>query len=359
MSRKSQKNRIRNIDATADATELLFEAVTGNSELLLQLVAEFSDLRQVLDSAVQADTPPNLADSVLADSNPADSEPADSEPADSDPADLATTLDLETSGQVETSGQLELIECEFESLRQRIEELESQNEELECDNSELRRQNEELASKVADANVQRSIKSANSLRSESLSWEERKQLIFRQMEEDSFDAEAFITNTIQKHLTEEESAEPLDESAATLDPISYVDELNQELDRLNRDLARREREIRELNHLLEQRPEQSQEGMAIGAAAIASMVDSDELIQEERYRLQELQVEWEEKFRQTEIEASLERAKLSRERQELIKRTAELEEQLEHMRHDIRQAEQADGHSRKWLAKLGLAGNDN
>jgi len=343
MSRKSEESRIRHVDASknvsTDATELLLDAVTGNSELLVQLVAEFSDLRQRFDSGMLPHATPGTANF---------------DPDDLGSADAETSLNHETSDH-----RVELIECEFESLRRKIEELEYENEELECDNSELRRQNEELARKVADASVQRSIKSTNSLSSESLSWEERKQLIFRQMEEDSFDADTFITHTIQKHLSDDKTAEQADELISEFDPISYIDELNQELDRLTRDVARREKEIRELNHLLEQRPEPNQEGIAIGAAAIANMVDSDELIQEERYRLQKLQVEWEEKFRQTEIEASLERAKLSRERQELIKRTAELEEQLEHMRHDIRQAEQADGHSRKWLAKLGLAGNEH
>ena len=47
------------------------------------------------------------------------------------------------------------------------------------------------------------------------------------------------------------------------------------------------------------------------------MIDENELVVQERERLQMLQVEWEEKFREGEIQASLERAKLSRERQEL------------------------------------------
>ena len=96
--------------------------------------------------------------------------------------------------------------------------------------------------------------------------------------------------------------------------------------------------------------------MAIGAAAIAEMIDSDELVQQERERLQLLQAEWEEKFRQGEIEASLERAKLSRERQELAKKQAELEEQLEHARRESRHAnENGSASKRRWLVKLGLS----
>jgi hypothetical protein len=73
-------------------------------------------------------------------------------------------------------------------------------------------------------------------------------------------------------------------------------------------------------------------------------------------KLQQLQVEWEEKFRQGEIEASLERAKLSRERQEISAKKQELELQLEQLQREHRQANAAGGSgSRRWLVKLGLA----
>ena len=79
-------------------------------------------------------------------------------------------------------------------------------------------------------------------------------------------------------------------------------------------------------------------------------------VREERERLQQMQEEWEEKFRQAEIEASLERAKLSRERQEVASKMADLEEQLAHAKRDSRHsASDDDGTSRRWLAKLGLA----
>ena len=92
------------------------------------------------------------------------------------------------------------------------------------------------------------------------------------------------------------------------------------------------------------------------------MLDSDELVQQERERLQMLQAEWQEKFRQGEIEASLERAKLSRERQELAKKQDELQERLERNQREARQAQGKKGSSSassgRWLAKLGLDGKD-
>ena len=121
------------------------------------------------------------------------------------------------------------------------------------------------------------------------------------------------------------------------------------------ELERRDEEIHELRSLLEEQSGTRGDGVAVGAAAIAEMLDADELVQQERERLQALQQQWEEKFRESEIEASLERAKLSRERLELARKNSELEERLEHLRREARQAEETGPSSRRWLAKLGLA----
>ncbi len=121
-------------------------------------------------------------------------------------------------------------------------------------------------------------------------------------------------------------------------------------------MAKREDEVHELRCLLDHQSETRDGGIAIGAAAIAGMIDEDQLVVQERERLQMLQAEWEEKFRQGEIQASLERAKLSRERLELANTKADLEEQLEHFRRESRQRQENDsGSTRKWLAKLGLS----
>ena len=54
--------------------------------------------------------------------------------------------------------------------------------------------------------------------------------------------------------------------------------------------------------------------MAVGASAIAELLNTDELIRVERENLTRLQEELQQKLRQAEIEVSLERARLSRER---------------------------------------------
>ncbi len=217
---------------------------------------------------------------------------------------------------------------------------------FENENIELRRQNEELAAKVASANIRRSTDSSTSDFNDSLSWEERKQLIIKQMEEDSYDAQASIFEAIRARSTDPEDI---------TDPIAFIDEMMSTVEMLKQENAYHESEIRDLNHLLQNRPSCGDVGIAIGAAGIAEMLDSDALIVEERERLQLLQAQWEDKFRQAEIDASLERAKLSRERQEVAKRQAELEDQLDRLRRDANMNSECEGHSRKWLAKLGLA----
>ena len=215
-------------------------------------------------------------------------------------------------------------------LRQKIQRLESEN-------AELHSQNQELATKIATSKIQETTPE-NSLESgEMFSWEERKRLILLQMEEDSFDANQFAASLGNEIELGKETPEAF-------------------IDRLRLEIEHRDEEIAELRHLLDQQTETRSDGTAIGASAIADMFDTNELIAQERGKLQQLQVEWEEKFRAGEIEASLERAKLSRERQEVLAKKQELELQLEQLQREHRQTTAVDASSsRRWWAKLGLA----
>jgi hypothetical protein len=81
------------------------------------------------------------------------------------------------------------------------------------------------------------------------------------------------------------------------------------------------------------------------------MLDSDELIAQERQRLKQIQREWEDKLRQEEIDLSMERAKLARER-------TQLEEELDNVK-SLQNSPAASppggrGKTRKWLEHLGL-----
>jgi DNA repair exonuclease SbcCD ATPase subunit len=212
----------------------------------------------------------------------------------------------------------------------------------------------ELASRIANDNVRKVVQTADSSIAESLSWEERKQLILKQLEDDSFDHEAFLA-TLQVDENKHSSA------------LNFVAESLSELEELRQELDRKDSEIRELHCLLEQQSGQREGGLAVGAAAIAMMLDEDSLVIEERARLKQLQAEWEEKFRQGEIEASLERAKLSRDRQELAKRQSEWELEVEHLQRELRYLKEtatpenptAGSSKRRWLQKLGISDTSN
>jgi hypothetical protein len=219
--------------------------------------------------------------------------------------------------------------AEWDSLHARIAELTDRIDELEQQNSDLAAQ---LASShVCEADPHH----------DTLTWADRKQLILQQLEEGSFDAAEFHASL----QAGEQATAPTDRIECA-DPIEYIE-------RLHRELATRDEAVRELQHLLGQRSDQTSASVTLGAAAIADLMDSDELVREERARLQALQLEWEEKFRKAEVELSLERAKISRERRELAGRQSQLEHELELLRLKALQASEKDA-PRKWLSQLGL-----
>lgn len=212
-------------------------------------------------------------------------------------------------------------EAEVFALRHQIAELKQQL-------SDVQHQNEEMASQLAIGNERKPEPNAQSSK---LSWEDRKGEILSQMEQDSFDAEAFIT-ALQTDLDDSPD-----------DPIAHVQQLHVEL-------QRREEEIKELQCCLQQ---EKQAKVAVGA--IPNLVDADELVRKERETLRQLRAEWEEEFRAGEIAASLERAKLSRERRQLSQMNEELQEQLSHLRRQAEEDRKAGvTGARRWLAKLGL-----
>jgi hypothetical protein len=82
------------------------------------------------------------------------------------------------------------------------------------------------------------------------------------------------------------------------------------------------------------------------------ILDTDELIRQERARLVELQQMWETKLREAEVEISIERAKLARER-------LELEEQLRSLKSSEQSASAGSSGNTlrrsRWLKQLGLS----
>lgn len=215
--------------------------------------------------------------------------------------------------------------------------LREQLERASCQIVELRTANEELCERVAQLQVNTAPHGPMPhLGQEGLSWEERKRLLLQQ-------------------LDAEQSQEDSPESQAKRVEVEEI------LRTTDAELDRRDREIAELRSLLQQQSD-AREGMAVGAAAVAQLIESDELVQQEREKLRTIQRSWDEKLRQAEIELSMERAKLARERLHLEEQKQQLEQELQlasaaaaaAREPDAIGAKPGDARNRKWLSRLGL-----
>jgi hypothetical protein len=119
-------------------------------------------------------------------------------------------------------------------------------------------------------------------------------------------------------------------------------------------LAAKDREIDELKQLLSSQSANLGD-VAVGAAAFAELLSSDEIVRSERERLQQLQHEWEEKLRQAEIDLSVQRARIARERAEIEERQRLFKEQQpEGASDDAGAATPVKPQRGRWLARLGL-----
>ena len=214
---------------------------------------------------------------------------------------------------------------EANELRLQIEYLRSQVLQARSESSSLKMQCEELVARLA------SLKGPTSNeRNAALSWEERKRELLEQLETES---------------SNESGGNP-----------SIDAEMQRMLAERNQELVSREQEIRELRNLVEQQSI-SQNGLAIGAAAVADVVEADDIIIAERMKLREMQHDWEQKQRQSEIEMSLERAKLAREHLELQDKLRELQQLQKGSGTNEGNASSEKSSTKQrgnWFARLGL-----
>jgi hypothetical protein len=187
---------------------------------------------------------------------------------------------------------------------------------------DLRLQCNELASRLAK------FQDPGTVNHDTVSWEDRKQALLLMLEEQDQQE----TGSVEKVL-----------------------EMKQILEETSIQIQIREKEIADLRSLLEQQSIAAN-GFAVGAAAIATLVDADEIVAEERQRLKEMQLQWEQKQRQGEIEMSLERAKLARERLEIQDKLQQLESERDIVQRATENASQASPapHKGRWWARLGL-----
>ncbi|MCR4415517.1 MAG: hypothetical protein NUV77_24160, partial [Thermoguttaceae bacterium] len=127
-------------------------------------------------------------------------------------------------------------------------------------------------------------------------------------------------------------------------------EIEEVIRRTEAALSVKDRELAELRQLLEDQSK-SLGSVAVGAAALGEMLDNDAIVREERENLRKLQEEWREKLRQAEVEISVERAKIARERAQLEERLRALPENAEKPPAPDKPEKPARG---RWLSRLGL-----
>lgn len=309
-------------DASPENHRSLLTAVHQNSELLQRLLAQLGF--------------------------------ADLSPHEDSPAEESTT-----APGTANSDALQVIDENFR-LREQIDQLRGQIESLERELEDVRHATCAATSETGPRGTDDHAPSPTQTPSvepfdgQTLSWEERKQLILAELEDDSFDAESFLASLHQLDLestdtlhadagdqsvadhTPDECDEPQNTAAQTIaaqaiaaptiaDVVAYIETLDQERIRLAESVA-----------LLEQQVERSQaETEQLKTSIGPSQCD--------------------EQLRDLEIQASLERAKLSRKNSELKQENETLKRQLaEHLKHGS-----PDSGGRRWMTKLGLNGDDS
>jgi hypothetical protein len=280
------------------------------NEKLINLLATARNEYQALLEFIENDDVSKLTNSIRNDSKDREQELCvEIELLKEKVAILSETKDTDS-----VTGTVSDLEEQLNILREQL--IESRHETV-----EVRSQYNELSIRLAQ------YQAPASHSSESFSWEERKLAWLRQLEH-----ETQVENNVSP---------------------SRVLEIEKVIERTDQEVLRRDKEIADLKSLLQEQSVASN-GMAVGAAAIAQIIEADDLIIEERQRLKQLQEDWEQKQRQGEIEMSLERAKLARERLELQERMRSLEAMHANQVMDEKGAPSPGKSKGNWLARLGL-----
>ena len=195
---------------------------------------------------------------------------------------------------------------------------------------ELKVENEELKKELARASARPQAAAAVPLQAaDSISWEAQKQKLLAALE------------------SEYDENNPED-----LKQRSQIEEIVQETELA---IAQKDGEIKELKKLLVTQSENIGT-VTVGAAAFGEMLDNDQIIQEERESLRQLQEEMRRKLVAAEIDISVERAKIARQRVELEEKMRQ--QALNQSDETSKAKNQPDGQDQpvrgRWLSRLGL-----
>jgi hypothetical protein len=227
---------------------------------------------------------------------------------------------------------------------QRIDELQRRFEMAVDDVRQLKRRNSELEEEIAD--LQATASAAQQLKTRDSGavvhdWETTKKRLLEELEEDA-------TQTDSTGLGE-------DDRLSVEGTIRITDEV----------IAQRDQEIADLKQQLSLQTGQptAADRHAASAAAEVEVLDRDEVIRQERERLAALQHEWQEKLRQAEVEISVQRAKIARQRTELEEKQRVLEAEKAMLAGQQTPGQPTAANApkkpgQKWLSRLGLKETD-
>jgi hypothetical protein len=123
-------------------------------------------------------------------------------------------------------------------------------------------------------------------------------------------------------------------------------------------IAEKDQEISELKAQLAACAEASNTPSDDRDQAVNALLDADEIIQHHRQKIAQLEQETDDKLRAAELEISVERAKIARQKVELDQLQAELEAERYALGVGAGQATPAGGPKRRWLSKLGLGSEE-
>lgn len=208
-----------------------------------------------------------------------------------------------------------------EAEARRHEDMQRRYEMAMADVKELKRANAELESKLKsrpDAGKTTAVGSGG------MDWEARKQQMLAALEDD-----------------DRGDMEAAQERETIQNAIQLTDQI----------VAQKEQEIAELRRQLEDRA--SADGASTGAA-VAELLNSDELIRQEREKLLKAEAEWREKIGKAEIDISVERAKIARDRMELEEKMRLYQSDQSNRAPDGTLSAPDKAPRGRWLARLGL-----
>ncbi|NOY42758.1 MAG: hypothetical protein GXP26_13105 [Planctomycetes bacterium] len=211
--------------------------------------------------------------------------------------------------------------------QQEVEDLQRRFELAIEDLRDLKQENESLRTQ-AEATP---VSAAPSQATEGLDWQAQKARLLAELEAE----ESGIAPTPERR-----------EELATIEgTISITDRM----------VAEKDQEINALKAQLDSATDSNQPSQEdVQQAAIEELFDRDDLIQAERTRLEQVQREWKDKLRDAELEMSVQRATLAREK-------AALEEKLANLQERSPESEEVDDGKprRRWLSALGLKNDED